>query len=519
MVLAGAALIVCAAPLTAATITVPPGGDLQSALSGAQPGDTILLTPGGVYRGALTLPAKSTDSGLFITVRTSEGANQPGDGQRITPGSAASLAKIVAPPGDVAIRTATGAHHWRLQLLEVLSETDGADLIALGDGSGAQSSLAGVPHDLVLDRVYVHGSAAHEQKRGIALNSAATTITGSYISEIKAAGQDSQAICGWNGPGPFLITNNYLEGAGENVLFGGSDPAVPNLVPTDITIAGNTISKPVEWRRAGWSVKNLVELKNARNVEIDGNTIEYNWQGGQSGFAVLFTVRNQNGACPWCQVEQVVFENNVVRHSAAAISILGVDDVHPSRQTQTIFIRNNLFADIDSRNWGGNGYFLQLAGGPRGIVVDHNTIIQDHADGLVQIDGPPVQQFSFTNNLARHNTYGIIGTSRGVGNDTIRAYLPVSMITHNVLAGGSASQYPVGNSFPATADFEAQFVAYSQGDYALVAGSSWRRGGTDSLDLGAALGPSGARPIPGPVSRPRMPIVRPGGGGSMEKQL
>jgi hypothetical protein len=88
-----------------------------------------------------------------------------------------------------------------------------------------------VPHNLVLDRVYAHGDPSLGQKRGISLNSASTTITGSYIFDIKAVGQDSQAICGWNGPGPFMITNNYLEAAGENVLFGGADPSIPNLVP------------------------------------------------------------------------------------------------------------------------------------------------------------------------------------------------------------------------------------------------------------------------------------------------
>ena len=44
---------------------------------------------------------------------------------------------------------------------------------------------------------------------------------------------------GWNGPGPFLIENNYLEAAGENVMFGGSDPSIANLVPSNITIRRN----------------------------------------------------------------------------------------------------------------------------------------------------------------------------------------------------------------------------------------------------------------------------------------
>ena len=43
------------------------------------------------------------------------------------------------------------------------------------------------------------------QKRGIALNAAHVTIRNSYIGEIKAIGQDSQAIAGWNGPGDYVI--------------------------------------------------------------------------------------------------------------------------------------------------------------------------------------------------------------------------------------------------------------------------------------------------------------------------
>ena len=64
--------------------------------------------------------------------------------------------------------------------------------MTLGDGSSAQRSLSQLPHDLVVDRVYLHGDASKGQKRGIALNSASTTITGSYVAHIKAVGQDSR---------------------------------------------------------------------------------------------------------------------------------------------------------------------------------------------------------------------------------------------------------------------------------------------------------------------------------------
>jgi hypothetical protein len=53
-------------------------------------------------------------------------------------------------------------------------------------------------------------------------------------------------------------------------MFGGGDPAIPNLVPSDIEIRRNYFSKPLSWRVGDpsytgvtWLVKNLLELKNA----------------------------------------------------------------------------------------------------------------------------------------------------------------------------------------------------------------------------------------------------------------
>src|SRR4029079_12878187 len=99
---------------------------------------------------------------------------------------AASFAEIRSPNNVPAIQTAPGAHHWRLVLLELQgSPTGDGDILTLGSGSSAQNSLSQVPHDLVFDRCYIHGDAVNGQKRGIALNSAATTVTGSYISDCK----------------------------------------------------------------------------------------------------------------------------------------------------------------------------------------------------------------------------------------------------------------------------------------------------------------------------------------------
>ena len=112
----------------------------------------------------------------------------------------------------------------------------------------AQNTIEKVPHDFVLSHLYVHGDALVGQKRCVSLNGASVTIRDSHISDCKGVGMDTQAICGWNGPGPYVIENNYLEGAGENVMFGGADPAIPGLVADGITFRHNMVSRPMSWR-------------------------------------------------------------------------------------------------------------------------------------------------------------------------------------------------------------------------------------------------------------------------------
>ncbi|HEY0407146.1 MAG TPA: hypothetical protein VGC89_15550, partial [Pyrinomonadaceae bacterium] len=223
----------------AKTVTVKAGGNLQAAINTAQPGDTILLEAGATFRGPFTLPNKG--SALeWITIRTSApDASLPAAGERISPADAALLPKLLAPNGAAALQTAAAAHHYRLIALEFRSVDSSAlvyDLVKLGDGSAAQNSLDKVPHHLTLDRCLLTAYPMQGLKRGLALHSAETTITGCYISGFKMEGQDSQAIGGWNGPGPFHILNNYLEAAGENLMFGGAIPAIPGLVPADIEV-------------------------------------------------------------------------------------------------------------------------------------------------------------------------------------------------------------------------------------------------------------------------------------------
>ncbi|HEX6973417.1 MAG TPA: hypothetical protein VF147_03395, partial [Vicinamibacterales bacterium] len=386
------------------------------------------------------------------------GDQLPAAGERVTPAYAPRLAKIQSPNRQPALATASAAHHWRIELLEFGPTKEGfGDIITLGNGGPAQSSREGVPHDLELDRVYVHGDPQVGQKRGIALNSAATVITNSYIADIKGKGQDTQAIAGWNGPGPYRIENNYLEGAGENFILGGSDPPIKGLIAEDVVFRRNHLAKPVAWRTEGWQVKNLFELKNARRVLVEDNLMEYAWREAQVGYAVLFTPRNQDGQAPWVTVQDVTFRRNVIRHAGGGMQIVGEDSNHPSGSTERVTISDNVFEDIDAKAWGGPGHFLLIGEGVSDITIERNRVDQSGnilmAYGGTDDKARVMRGFVFRDNIVRHNAYGVHGANRAPGKDTLSWYFPGAVFTGNTIEGGDASRYPAGNTFVKPAEF------------------------------------------------------------------
>ena len=592
------------------TFNVATSEDFQSALDAAKRGDVIQVQAGASLVGNFILPNKTgkqkKGASDWVTVRTSASDDElPPEGTRITPSYSNAMAKLVSPNNEPVVRGEAGAHHFRFIGIEFTIASDvmlNHGIVRLGEGDETEASA--LPHDILIERCYVHGHALADVSRGIALNSASTDILDSYISDIHGIGFDTQAICGWNGPGPFKIINNYLEASGENIMFGGADSRIENLVPADIEIRRNDFSKPVSWKegilakpaninagalnsveghltpgatyyykvtsrgRAGtasiatspasgeiavslafdqnsvslawdavdhateyrvyrtsdapgsesrnwvyyastapaltdtgnaetsvsgstpptvgthWSVKNIFELKNARRVVVDGNLFENNWVDAQSGFGILFTVRNQDGRAPWSVVEDVEFTNNIVRHSAGGINILGKDDRFPSGQTKRILIKNNLFYDIGTEEWGGtNGRFLQITE-TIAVTVDHNTVI--HTGHIITAYGQPSLDFSFTNNLAPNNTYGVIGDSSSTGTATIEKYLPASVFKKNVIVSGRADIYPKKNFFPSSFD-EVGFVDSASANYRLSPSSPFKGAGTKSSDIGANL--------------------------------
>jgi hypothetical protein len=259
------------------------------------------------------------------------------------------------------------------------------------------------------------------------------------------------------------------------------------LLFTDTGAAGTNGTPPKATR---WVVKNLLEIKSCQDVVIEGNVFENIWVADQSGYAIALTVRNQDGGAPWTVVQRVVFRNNLVRHTAGGINILGTDNLHPSQRTNHVTIENNLFEDMTGAIWGTGSRFLQIGDGPDSITVDHNTVMTTTSSVVYLYGGPtsaptPITNMRYTNNLSAHNSYGLMGAGYLYGTASFAAYLPDGIVTNNVLAGGMASRYPAGNFFPTVADWQGGFVNFTGGDYALAASSPFVHAATDGTAIGA----------------------------------
>ncbi len=507
---------------------------LRQYLQQAQRGDTILLQYDATFVGPIVLPVPAGGTG-WVTIRTSRPDLLPPDGYRINPSYAGVLPKIYSP-GSNEPALCTGIYntqnpngacaiapvdHYRLIGIEFTRASTSHVVVSLLDlGHGGQTQTDQVPQHIVLDRCYIHGDAG-TMRRGITLNTRDAEISNSYISNIKTLPNtsDSAGICGWRGPGPFKITNNYIEASTINVLFGGDQAHSVALSPSNLEFRHNHVRKDPDWRGT-YSVKNLFELKNMRGAVIDNNVFEYSWQAGQN-YAIVFLPAVFDSH-PDARVENVMFSNNIVRHVCGAINIALTDRCSTCApyllRAKNITIENNLFYDVGYswRNSDGRGEarFIMLTSNPSAateamnLAINHNTVDQEANIMAFDLGGlaNAAAGLVFNNTIVRHNDNGAGGTSYGIndfrdgtgepvveGAAVLQLFSPGYSFQKN-LVGGEAfgsypASYPQANNFYPTTFAAAGFVSLTANmeNFRLAPTSSYRNLGTDGKDMGVNL--------------------------------
>jgi hypothetical protein len=522
-------------PAGGKTWMVRSGQSLEQVLASASCGDILELQAGATFSGLFAVPGKKCDDSHWIIIRTSSSnSSLPPEGTRLTPCYAgvsslpgrpplncASTANVLAKiefngkGGSGPIIFSPGANHYRLIGLEITRSASPATVYNLIQFNGPADHL-------VFDRLWMHGTAQDETTRGIGLGgSTYVSIVDSFFTDfhcVSVSGScvDAQAIYGGLGDnrmGPYKIVNNFLEAAGENILFGGGAAAA---TPADIEIRHNHMFKPLTWMKgqAGYVggrngnpfiVKNLFELKNAQRVLLDGNIMENSWGGfSQTGFAILLTPKNQNNRCPLCRVTDVTIRYNKIAHMGSAMQIgNGPSDAGGmSTDGGRYSIHDVVFEDIDGPAYAGHGAFAQIsAAGPplHDVKIDHITAFPS---GMLFIVGsqtsiPKIANFAFSNSIVSLGSKPILSTGGGEANCAFQPQrqgmkgllencFTNAMVAHNAIVG-DASGWPKGNI--TLKNLQAVgFTAVDKdrvADYRLLPHSRCEQAGSDGKDLGA----------------------------------
>ncbi|MBS1851332.1 MAG: hypothetical protein JST79_10500 [Acidobacteria bacterium] len=273
---------------------------------------------------------------------------------------------------------AAGSHHWAWFDADISSTAgqNDAPLVQLGNASNNTAGYAGEGFHMGLSQTYIHGCASGvasttpvwpapvacaadlKTKDAIRLMCGDCWLTDSMIDQILYAGVESHLISSYPAQGPVKITNNHLRGGSIGILFGGAQPSIDLLVPSDIEIRLNSIELDPNWYMVSsfanptrsWLIKNRFELKNASRVVFAGNRVRYSWADSQRGSLSLLTPR---GDGYWGRVDNVTIENNLWEHGNDWFQTLGRDGAAQlSMPLQRVLVRNNLVSDIVNPTWG-----------------------------------------------------------------------------------------------------------------------------------------------------------------------
>ena len=422
-------------------IIVKNGDNLQTAIDAAAvSGQDILINPGS-YQGPFILRARAVGSRI-ITIKPNVDISQ------LQMNRPTSSPVTIIPASNIGIGTDKGSYGYILQSIGVSSPGVNGTMIQIDCGSSATSpgTLADIPSYISILSCFLDGGNAC--KRGILGNGGNIILQDSTVKGVMKTGQDTQAFSAAKCPGPFLIQNNFLSASGETIIFGGDDPNISGMIPSNIIVRGNYVTKDMAWRTVKGSVKNVIEFKNANHFLVENNIFENSWIDEQSGFIFELTVRNQNGGAPWSTISNGEIRYNVLRHGYQGWNILGLDDIshvtggptNISVPMNNVDIHDNYAYDI------GNAAFADVQGtrigvsinnGPVGLTYDHNVILGPLSEFLALNLGKanrPSQSLKMTNSILPEGNYGIAGSAWALAVDA------ASVFDYNMIIQGTSGR-------------------------------------------------------------------------------
>ena len=306
---------------------------------------------------ASTLPAPLQINTIYYPVNISGRAMQVA----ATPGGA-PIALTSLGTGEVLFSSVLAPNNWAFRGLELVEKSGSVIYNLFLFGSGSEAGPLGMVSHMEVDRCWLHDNPSDVSgpNRGVADNGLFINVHDSYIAGMRFS--EAQAIAGWASPGPTTITNNFLEAAGENTLYGGNYNG-SGVANANKKFIGNYYYKPPVWKttsssgpasgacwydttdpnHAGgewytdssanqnyqctssgvWAAtssaipnignpvfKDLAEHKNGQFFTYTGNLMNYSWAQAQSGEA--FNNNQEEGSGPGIANDHIIIQNNKI---------------------------------------------------------------------------------------------------------------------------------------------------------------------------------------------------------------
>lgn len=323
-----------------------------------------------------------------------------------------------------------------------LGPSNSNGMILCGHSDASQTTVEQQPRRIKIVQNVIEGddrAGAFGAKRGIELSCRDFVVDGNRIVDFRRAGQDTQAIGGWNTEGFGVIRNNELEAAGENVMLGGAAPAIIGMVPRSIIVEDNHLTKDVAWKAINATVKNHFEVKAGDEITFRRNKVDTTWAAGQA-YSVVLTPQAQDAPNPNCIVANITVEDNEFTDVPGGFNIRGKQQLGTAcLQGSNVIIRRNWLRINRTFNGGsGQGWAFFLNGEARDVKVRQNTVENDGNHFIYQ-EGLPVVGLEVTGNIfARAWAYGVAGTVNGTASHfatNMQVWAPGVVFSGNGIVG------------------------------------------------------------------------------------
>jgi hypothetical protein len=213
-----------------------------------------------------------------------------------------------------------------------------------------------------------------------------------------------------------------------------------------------TFQRSNRYRGAGFSVKNLFEIKSGINIHIHGNVFENNWSNSdQSGVGVWIVSQvAQGNANGWVRGENITFVNNILRNSAQGIRVASEGNTKFGYPNRKVRVQNNLAYDIGATSsptiFTNDARPISFAGPCVDCSFSNNTVVSGVTGGTgLSFDTNPLVNFRLSNNIFYANRYGILG-DRGL---PLSYYMPgQSVLNHNIMLAENpeSARFASGNN-------------------------------------------------------------------------